>query len=85
MVRQIRGMTQQQVADKSFCSNVSISLIESGTTDPHWTKVEAIADALDVNVAMLVMLTRAESPEVAPFISYAIMHVWKAKELSDGK
>jgi transcriptional regulator with XRE-family HTH domain len=58
--------------DKSF-----ISHIETGRTEPSWEMINRFAVALGVNVTFIVMLTQAEDPKVAPFITFAMVDILK--------
>jgi len=58
--------------DKSF-----ISHIETGRQEPSWEMLNRFAVALDVHVAFLAMLTNAEDPKVAPFITFAMIDILK--------
>lgn len=49
-LRQVRGLTQAQLAAASGCTQSQISRIESGTLTPTLTTIERIAAALSVRM-----------------------------------
>lgn len=48
-IRQEKGMTQQELADRILICNQSISKWETGTVSPQVKWLYAIADVLEVN------------------------------------
>jgi transcriptional regulator with XRE-family HTH domain len=54
--RKIKGLTQAQLADKVDISISHICLLESGKREPALTKLEAIAEALEIPLSVLVFL-----------------------------
>lgn len=53
-IRNERGYSQQQLANKLNISKQAISNYERGTREPDYVTLEAIADALNVPMAMLI-------------------------------
>lgn len=53
-IRNDRGLSQQQLANKLNMSKQAISNYERGTREPDYVTLEAIADALNVPMAMLI-------------------------------
>ena len=49
--RKIKGLTQQEVADRVGISRTYYSQIENGDRDPATTVITNIAKTLDVNIA----------------------------------
>lgn len=49
--RKLKGLTQQEVADRVGISRTYYSQIENGDRDPATTVITNIAKALDVNIA----------------------------------
>lgn len=52
--RLLRGISQEELAEKCDISRNSISLIETGKLNPTILKVVDIAKALDVNIESLI-------------------------------
>ena len=53
-VRKDRGYSQQQLADKLNLSKQAVSNYEMGKREPDYVTLEAIADALNVPMTMLI-------------------------------
>ena len=53
-VRKDRGYSQQQLADKLSLSKQAVSNYENGKREPDYVTLEAIADALNVPITMLI-------------------------------
>lgn len=53
-IRKDRGYSQQQLADKLSLSKQAVSNYETGKREPDYVTLEAIADALNVPVTMLI-------------------------------
>ena len=53
-VRNDRGYSQQRLADKLNLSKQAISNYETGKREPDYVTLEAIADALNVPITMLI-------------------------------
>ena len=53
-VRKDRGYSQQQLADKLNLSKQAVSNYETGKREPDYVTLEAIADALNVPMTMLI-------------------------------
>ncbi len=51
--RMKRNISQEILAEKAMMSRRAISCIECGTTDVHYTKLEQIADALEIELCEL--------------------------------
>ena len=49
--RKIKGMTQQEVADRAGISRTYYSQIENGDRDPATTVITTISKVLEVNIA----------------------------------
>ena len=52
--RKHRALTLSQLADQCQCSTSLLSQIETGTTNPSFSKLKSISDALGTDMAMLV-------------------------------
>ena len=50
MFRRKKWMTQQELADKAFCSNTFICKLEKGLASPNLETAERIAKALDTTI-----------------------------------
>jgi transcriptional regulator with XRE-family HTH domain len=48
-----RGETQEDVASRAGLTVAAYARIERGTSDPKWTTVRAIAEALEMSLASL--------------------------------
>jgi DNA-binding XRE family transcriptional regulator len=59
-LRRERGMSQQALAAAAGVSRLHIGKIERGRVNPTWTVVVAIADGLEVHVAVLAARAAAE-------------------------
>ena len=77
ILRTMRHMSQEDVANRIGISTSYIGKIENGTRDPTWSVVLGIADALDTNVALVVALSEREDPQVAPIMPLVYGNVWK--------
>jgi transcriptional regulator with XRE-family HTH domain len=54
-IRRDRDLTQEQLAERSGVDQTTISNLETGrVTDPSWSTVMRLADALDVDAKALV-------------------------------
>lgn len=53
-IREQRGLTQQQLADKAGVASTFLSDIERGVRNPSWSTVLGIAKALGVKPSELV-------------------------------
>jgi transcriptional regulator with XRE-family HTH domain len=51
--REERGETQEDVARRAGLTVAAYARIERGTTNPRWTTVMCIAEALDVSLALV--------------------------------
>jgi transcriptional regulator with XRE-family HTH domain len=54
-----RGETQEDVARRAGLTVAAYARIERGTTDPKWTTVRSIAEALEISLARLDTRQRA--------------------------
>ena len=70
-VRKDRGYSQQQLADKLNLSKQAVSNYETGKREPDYVTLEAIADALNVPITMLIS---PEEQEQALNEIYATYH-----------
>jgi len=59
-LREGRGITQEEVAHRAGLTVTAVARVERGRTDPAWSTVRLIADALDVSLAELVVAVEAE-------------------------
>lgn len=59
-----KGMTQEELADKTEVSSRTIQRIESGEVDPRAYTLQVIAKALDVDFSMFVEHESTESKEI---------------------
>ena len=60
-IREARGLTQEQLAQRAGLNNTTISRIETYSHDPTITTVRAIAQALDMSVADLEMVINPQA------------------------
>jgi transcriptional regulator with XRE-family HTH domain len=77
LVRTSKLIGQIELANRLGVDKSFISHLETGRRDPSWEMINRVAVALDVNVTFLVMLTQADSPKVAPFITFAMVDILK--------
>ncbi len=61
--RDLRKITQADLAEKCACSPGTIGGIESGRTKPSFDMMVSIADALDINPADLFITDASKSKE----------------------
>jgi transcriptional regulator with XRE-family HTH domain len=54
-----RGETQEDVARRAGLTVAAYARIERGTTDPKWTTVRSIAEALEISLSRLESRPRA--------------------------
>jgi transcriptional regulator with XRE-family HTH domain len=52
-LREARGVTQEEVAHRAGLTVTAVARVERGRTDPAWSTVLRIADALGVSLAEL--------------------------------
>jgi transcriptional regulator with XRE-family HTH domain len=52
-IRVKRGETQEAVARRAGLTVAAYARIERGTSDPKWTTVRSIAEALDISLSRL--------------------------------
>lgn len=62
-IREEKGMTQKQLADKVGISGAFMSLIEKGTNNPSEENLQKIANALDVPIEIL-LAAKNKTPEI---------------------
>lgn len=60
-IRQARGMSQTELAEKSDLSVSYVSLLERGKRDPVLSTITKIAEALEVSLVILFWLAEDES------------------------
>jgi len=60
-LREARGLTQEQLAEKAQISVDFLSLIERGRNSPSFENLEALANALSVGVVSLFTFTGTDS------------------------
>ncbi len=64
VIREHRGMTQTELAERAGTSQGAISMIESGQRSPSWDMAERLADALGARLSFaLQRLARIEALE----------------------
>ena len=79
MTRVYRGVSQKDLAAQTHLDTSYISLIESGSRTPSTTVLRALADALDVPLYLLILLSsekvdlRGISPEHAGLIGAQLL------------
>jgi transcriptional regulator with XRE-family HTH domain len=61
VVREQAGLTQQALADAAGLSQVHVARLETGTRQPGWETVQALADALGVSTEDL----RSRPPRIS--------------------
>lgn len=59
--REQRGYTRSELADKAKLSLSYVSLLENSKRDPNLSKIEKIAEALDIPVSILFFLAADKS------------------------
>jgi transcriptional regulator with XRE-family HTH domain len=59
-LREIQGLTQEQLAERAEISVDFLSLIERGRNSPSFENLEALAEALGLGVASLFTFTQAD-------------------------
>lgn len=59
-LREGRGVTQEEVAHRAGLTVTAVARVERGRTDPAWSTVRRIADALDMSLAELAVAVEAE-------------------------
>jgi transcriptional regulator with XRE-family HTH domain len=88
-IREARGLTQQELAQRAGLNNTTISRIETYSHTPTITTVRAIAEALDMAVADLEMVINPEArllTQQAERLDQFVETVKLAKEtLTDGR
>ncbi len=57
VVRKHKQMSQQELANKSGLTQVTISLIETGKSKPHSNSLDMICEALKTNKHTLILLS----------------------------
>lgn len=70
-VRKDRGYSQQQLADKLNLSKQAVSNYETGKREPDYVTLEAIADALNVPMTMLISQEEQEQALNAIYATYS--------------
>ncbi len=80
-LRESRGLTQQQLADKSKISSRMIQKYEAGTSMPRFEAAKKIADALEISVSEL--LGDKETLIAEAGSKYGSRGAKQAKELMD--
>lgn len=69
-IRKDRGYSQQQLADKLNLSKQAVSNYETGKREPDYVTLEAIADALNVPITMLISPEEKEEALSAIYATY---------------
>jgi transcriptional regulator with XRE-family HTH domain len=79
-LRLMRKMHQQDIAEATGLSESFIGKVENGMRDPSWSTMVSFADALGVNVALVVALSEQEDPQVAPMMPLVYNQVLRERE-----
>ena len=61
--RQRRGLRQQDIAARTRLPQTTISAIENGRVNPTAEELAALAQAFDINPALLLLPVRVTDPE----------------------
>jgi transcriptional regulator with XRE-family HTH domain len=61
-IRESKGMSQQQLADKAACRSETVSRLERGEQEPAWPLVKALANALGVSCLAFENADETEPP-----------------------
>ena len=69
--RKAKGLTQKQLADKMHISYVNISQLECNERQPNRETIQRIADALEVNAAVLCYGTHTSTVFDSDNVSYS--------------
>ena len=77
MVRTGQNRTQDSVGESVGVTGSYISALELGKRDPSWSLVQSICSDLQVNVALVVLLTQDEDDDIIPFLHAAYATLWK--------
>ena len=59
-VRKAKGLTQDQLAQKSGVATMTIRRYETGKRQPHLEQLQKIADALEIPIAFFASMTELE-------------------------
>ena len=69
-LREVRGLTQQQLADAAGMNKFGLAKLEQGVTEPYWPTVLKLASAMGVNCmdfgGLLPEASVEPEPEVKP-------------------
>lgn len=80
-----RNLKQSELAEKAGISVAYLSLLEQGKRDPNFSKLEQIADTLNVPLSILVFLAADDeelsgiSPELREKMSYTALRLMEPK------
>lgn len=70
-----RNLNQKELAERSGITDNFLSRIESGTREPSWSTLQAIAKGMGLPLTVLVILSEMEEPLVKPFTPLALLTV----------
>lgn len=76
-LRNARGMSQLELAERANVSSGHLSLIERDLRHPLWSTIKKLAHALDVNITVVAMMTEADDPAIAPYMPLIYKTVWE--------
>lgn len=82
-LRDQRGMTQNELAERADLSRQIVALIERAESNPSVGTLAALARALGVTLAELVDAPRAQAPRVIPPEDFKPL--WRGKRGSEGR
>lgn len=76
-IRQMRGLTQEQLAERVGLDKSYLGRLENGRRTTTLETIKRIADALNVNYAVLLLFTEIDDPHLGEFTTATFEHVWK--------
>lgn len=75
-VRNMRNITQRELAQRSGLSPSYIGAIEMDKRDVTWQTIRKLCFGLEVNPALLIFLTQ-DDPDLAPFTPMVLGKIWE--------
>lgn len=81
MVRNLRNVKQQELADSSGLNVSYISMLEADRKNPTWDTLQRIAHALDVSVTLFAILAEGDNPVLAPYLPLVYSAMLQGKPL----